>query len=557
MTRSRPRPLRAVAASALLAAVAGVAGVSGASAAAAAATPTCNGTFTSPGVLQGTYAGGVLVKGVCDADGTAVTIEGNLTITPGSALNATFAYDDQQGAPTGTLTSLTVNGNLTVQSGASLILGCEPNYAPCSDSSTLTPKDVVTGGLFAQGALGVVVHATFIGGDFDLIGGGGGTSCSPVGFFADLQSPPFDDLEDAEVGGNLNVSGIDGCWIGALRNDVLGSFSYSDNTMGDPDAAEINQNTVHGSLACSGNSPQVHYGDSGASPNVVYAAASGECGFDVELYDANYFFNGRVPHPNEAIYLATTMPVSVPYAQAVSIVPSSDGRGYLIARSNGAAPAYGDATPFGNGVGSPQFPEVGAAAVPGGYWVVSSAGVVKSSGGPPVIGPSTGVDSAYPVVGIATTPGGHGFWLVASNGGVFSFGDARFHGSEGGAHLNSPIVGIAATPDGRGYWLVAADGGIFTFGDARYRGSEGGAHLNDPIVGMGAAPGGDGYWLVAADGGIFAFGDARYHGSEGGTHINCPISGMAATADGGGYWLVAEDGGVFNFGDAHFYGSAA
>ena len=39
--------------------------------------------------------------------------------------------------------------------------------------------------------------------------------------------------------------------------------------------------------------------------------------------------------------------------------------------------------------------------------------------------------------------------------------------------LNKPIVGIASTPTGHGYWMVAADGGIFSFGDADFLGSTG------------------------------------------------------------------------------------
>ena len=46
-----------------------------------------------------------------------------------------------------------------------------------------------------------------------------------------------------------------------------------------------------------------------------------------------------------------------------------------------------------------------------------------------------------------------------------------FHGSLGnpGAMI-SPIVGIATTPSGHGYWLVGSDGGVFSFGDAAVRG---------------------------------------------------------------------------------------
>jgi len=158
------------------------------------------------------------------------------------------------------------------------------------------------------------------------------------------------------------------------------------------------------------------------------------------------------------------------------------------------------------------------------------------------------------VVGIASTPTGHGYWLVAADGGIFSFGDAQFYGSMGGKTLNQPAVGIAATPTGHGYWLVAADGGIFSFGDARFYGSTGATPLNKPVVGIASTPTGHGYWLVAADGGIFSFGDAQYYGSTGATPLNKPVVGIAATPDGHGYRFVAGDGGVFDFGRSQYFG---
>jgi hypothetical protein len=117
---------------------------------------------------------------------------------------------------------------------------------------------------------------------------------------------------------------------------------------------------------------------------------------------------------------------------------------------------------------------------------------------------------------------------VASDGGIFSFGSAQFYGSTGNITLNKPIVGMASTPDGHGYWTVASDGGIFSFGDAQFYGSMGGSHLNKPIVLMASTPDGHGYWLVASDGGIFSFGDAGFLGSMGGSHLNKPIVAMGA-----------------------------
>jgi hypothetical protein len=101
----------------------------------------------------------------------------------------------------------------------------------------------------------------------------------------------------------------------------------------------------------------------------------------------------------------------------------------------------------------------------------------------------------HPVVGIAPTPDGGGYWLVTSGGLVLPMGDAPNLGSVSGPpfggslRLNAPIVGMAATPDGGGYWLVGADGGIFAFGDAQFRGSTGGSTLEAPVVGMAVAAG--------------------------------------------------------------------
>ena len=155
---------------------------------------------------------------------------------------------------------------------------------------------------------------------------------------------------------------------------------------------------------------------------------------------------------------------------------------------------------------------------------------------------------------------------MAADGGVFTLGDAAFYGSMGGKALNAPIVGMASTPDGHGYWLVAADGGVFSFGDAAFYGSMGGKALNAPIVGMAggkainapivgmAASAADGYWLAGADGGVFSFGDASFLGSMAGHPLDPSFSGMAATTDGRGYWLVRYDNCIFAFGDAPFLG---
>ncbi|WP_276947100.1 G1 family glutamic endopeptidase [Ferrimicrobium acidiphilum] len=208
------------------------------------------------------------------------------------------------------------------------------------------------------------------------------------------------------------------------------------------------------------------------------------------------------------------------------------------------------------------------------YRLVTSNGtILNGSGG------LTG--HANDIVASFATPNGNGYWMVSSTGRVFAFGDARFYGDAytdgltglSGHHpLNAPIVGGASTPGGHGYWLVASDGGVFNFGNAKFYGStysygitglSGARPLNAPIVGM--ARSGSGYLLVASDGGVFNFGGAKFYGSTyslgltglSGHHpLNAPIVGVYPTINDGGYYMVASDGGVFNFGDAAFAGSA-
>ena len=88
------------------------------------------------------------------------------------------------------------------------------------------------------------------------------------------------------------------------------------------------------------------------------------------------------------------------------MVPTPDGKGYLLVAADGGVFAFGDAHFYG------------------------------SQGGKPL---------NAPMVSIASTPDDQGYWTVASDGGVFNYGDARFYGSMGGRHLNAPMVGIAST----------------------------------------------------------------------------------------------------------------
>ncbi len=265
--------------------VVGLVGVGSAAIPAGAATArTCSGTQAAPGVLAGTYPSGVTVTGVCEVNGGPAVVQGTLTLAPDAFLHATFALNDRGGSG---VSSLTVNGNVIVRNGATAVLGCLPSSSPCDDdpnaetNPTLAMSPHITGSLVSTNALGVVAHNINVGGSVTETGGGGGTTCAPVGPFALEDSPAYSTYEDSTIGGSVVLTGIDSCWLGTIRNHVGGSVVVRNNTMADPDAMEIVTNVIQSSLVCTGNSPAVQFGDSGGSPNMVHGGAAGECAFGV------------------------------------------------------------------------------------------------------------------------------------------------------------------------------------------------------------------------------------------------------------------------------------
>jgi hypothetical protein len=238
---------------------------------------------------------------------------------------------------------------------------------------------------------------------------------------------------------------------------------------------------------------------------------------------------------------------------AWTVTAQSTG-GYRLGARDGGVFSFGAADFAGSAAPVAGAPIVGIAATPdhAGYWLVSSAGVVRAFGAAHAFGNANATD----VVGIASTSSGDGYWVVGRDGGVFAFGDAHFYGSAVGMTAHA-VVGMTPTPDGDGYWLAAADGGVFSFGAAHSYGSAAGIALRAPVVGITATSDGHGYWLVASDGGVFAFGDAAFLGSAAPITIGAPIVDMVATADDRGYWVVGADGGIFSFGAAGFDGSTA
>ena len=89
----------------------------------------------------------------------------------------------------------------------------------------------------------------------------------------------FSALEDSRVDGSVSISGYGGFWLGLARNHVNGGVTLRDNTLADPDAMEILANTIHGTLACSGNTPvPTNVADGQALfPNQVTGRETGQC----------------------------------------------------------------------------------------------------------------------------------------------------------------------------------------------------------------------------------------------------------------------------------------
>jgi hypothetical protein len=234
----------------------------------------CQGSIKKPGHAPAMNLN-LTVRGVCFVDRGPTTVAASVIVTRGSVLLAAFGRHDSH---------LVVSGNILVRKGATLILGCEAAHFACIDDPhqkkpTLNSRSTVDGSLIATGALGVVVHLSRIGHDVLELGGGGGLTCQPHGAFAQFQSPVYSDYEDNWIGGRITVRHLRSCWFGALRNWIGVTGTFSSNRMADPDAMEVNTNTVIRNLVCWRNHPKVQFGDSHGKPNRVGLHAYFQCGF--------------------------------------------------------------------------------------------------------------------------------------------------------------------------------------------------------------------------------------------------------------------------------------
>lgn len=253
------------------AAVAALAGSASVAKADPAAAPICGNTEATDGTaLSGSYKN-LTISGIAYVDnGATLTVSGNLTLAPGSCLDA-FS--------TGTVD---VGHNVNVGTGATLALGCAPGsngpppIAPCFFTTT---DDMVGGNITADSPLTMYLTAVTVGGN--VVSNGGGFSTPGLSF----------PVKDMNIAGNLVMQGWTGgpgAWIGALRNQVGGNVVVSNNVGyrpgddGSNDSTEIVGNTVGGNLICENNIPAALYGDAygeapGNGPNMVGHKALGEC----------------------------------------------------------------------------------------------------------------------------------------------------------------------------------------------------------------------------------------------------------------------------------------
>jgi hypothetical protein len=221
---------------------------------------------------------------ICSSAGTALnggyynlTVDGNAYVPAGGALTVTGDLTIDAGACLDAFSTATVTvfGNIKVGKGATLALGCTPqSIGPVPPCGVTTTHDRVVGSITADHPLTMYIDGDLIEGDLISNGGGPGMTLSPYVNFP---------IKDNTIYGNVSITGWSGAWNGLLRNTIRGNATFANNsgiTLGDdgtPDSSEVVDNTIWGSLTCSGNWPIAQIGDSGGGDNIVYGGASGEC----------------------------------------------------------------------------------------------------------------------------------------------------------------------------------------------------------------------------------------------------------------------------------------
>jgi hypothetical protein len=212
---------------------------------------------TGGGIHAGSYAS-LRIAGLCRIPHSAtVVVRGDLTVGHHGLLNAV------------TPGTLVVHGDFVVRSGGGAGVGCSP-AAGCS----VTTNDRIFGSVIADQPLFLIFHSDWVGGNITSSGGGGGITCNSTALFG---GPVFSTFEDSTVGGHVSLADLHSCWFGFFRNNVAGSVWVTGSRMADPDANEIQTNTIGGDLVCYHDGPKPQSGDSGGLHNIVAGMEVGQC----------------------------------------------------------------------------------------------------------------------------------------------------------------------------------------------------------------------------------------------------------------------------------------
>jgi hypothetical protein len=226
---------------------------------AAASAATHHGTTTCRGgnINAGTY-GSLRITGFC-----TLPDSGNVTVRHGVVVTRTGIFN------AATPAKLVVWGNVTVRHRGIAAIGCSPDVG-CAELGS----DVIHGSVHAFRAWATIIHATTVGGNVIIRGGGRTMDCAKP---APYGGPFYSVFEDSTVGGNLVIRRLHTCWLGVIRNNVGGSVRLIGNRLGDPDAMEVVTNHVSGNLSCFNNNPVAQVGDSMGEENIVLGQKRGEC----------------------------------------------------------------------------------------------------------------------------------------------------------------------------------------------------------------------------------------------------------------------------------------
>jgi hypothetical protein len=208
---------------------------------------TCSGNFAF--IPAGNY-GSLTIEGFCLVVPTGnVNVTHNVVVAPGAVLLTNYPPFPPLGLPG--IANISVGGNVIVQSGAVLLMGiCKPpSFVVCT-------RTVISGNLIGDGALGIISHATTIGGSALESGGGNGGNCNPptTGFFGLIHHPGFSVYDGDNIGRDVVVDSYRSCYLGVNHDHVGGNVVLTNNFLADPDAIEILNNTITGNLVCQQNS---------------------------------------------------------------------------------------------------------------------------------------------------------------------------------------------------------------------------------------------------------------------------------------------------------------